>query len=85
VILTTFVSPEPRRNGVVQLHHHNQGDADISVDKAEGCAPGIERLGDENTTANAVADLGRGVGLDEIGVGGVRPAPLQHGAGNEDV
>jgi len=78
-------SRQPRHNCVVELDQNDNGDAEPRADEAQRSAAGIKRLRDQDPPANAVTDLPGSIGLDQVEAGGICPAPIEHGAGDEDV
>lgn len=76
---------EPRRDGVVYLHEDYRGYAAIGVDDAEGCAGGIERLGDQDAADDSAVNFDGCIVDQEAGAGGVAPAPEEKQAEQKDV
>ena len=67
------------------MHQDDGGDAVVSVEKAECGASGVEGLRDYNAADDGGVDVGRSVIGEEVGAGGVAPAPVEGRAEQQDV
>lgn len=72
-------------HGVVYLYEDNRGDRIIRADEAEGCAGGVEGLGDYNAADYGGMDFGCDVVAKKIGAGGIVPAPEESESEEDDV
>ena len=72
-------------DGVVYLDEDYCGDGVVGVDEAEGGAGGVEGLGDYDAADYGGVDFGRKVVDEEMGAGGVAPAPKECESEEEDV
>jgi hypothetical protein len=67
------------------LDEDDRGDGIVGVDEAEGGAGSIEGLGYGDAADDCEVDLRRKVVDEEMGAGGVAPAPVEDEAEEEDV
>lgn len=72
-------------HGVVYLDQDYGGYAVVSVDEAKGRAGGVEGLGNYDAADYGGVDFGGEVVVDEMGTGGVVPAPQQGESEEENV
>src|SRR5579863_2853877 len=69
---------ELRRDGVVQLHQDDGGDAVIRPEEAQGGAGGVERLGDDDSAYHGGMKVGGAVVGKQVMAGRVNPAKEEH-------
>jgi len=74
-----------RGDGVVYLDEDYRGDGPIGVDEAECGAGGVEGLRDYDAADYGRMNFAREVVDEEMGAGGVVPAPVEHESEDEDV
>ena len=67
------------------MNQDNRGDGVVGVDEAEGGAGGVERLGDDDAADYCGMDFRREIVDEEMGAGGIGPAPVKDEAEEEDV
>ena len=72
-------------DGVVYLDEDYRGYAVVGVDYAECRTCGVEGLGDDEAADDGGVNFGRDVIAEEMGAGGVVPAPVYEKAEKDDV